>query len=106
MLAAWQQAVRKEGLMSTYRGFGVATASTFAYKGLYFSLYDTAKPLVLGPEEHGAHAATTPSGLALRAGLAAATTFTAATLSYPLDIVRKRLIVDTAAEARGAHAAR
>ena len=97
--AVWRQAVRREGPSSVYRGFGVSVGSTFAYKGLFFSLYDTGKPLVLGAEEHGRHAATTPSGLALRAGLAAATTFVSATAAYPLDVVRKRLIVDTAADA-------
>lgn len=39
MRAVWQQTVAKEGLMSVYRGFGVAVGSTFVYKGLYFSLY-------------------------------------------------------------------
>lgn len=39
MRAAWLQAVRREGLLSAYRGFGVAVASTTVYKGLYFGLY-------------------------------------------------------------------
>ncbi|GBF99816.1 hypothetical protein Rsub_12569 [Raphidocelis subcapitata] len=96
MRATWLQAVRKEGLLSTYRGLPVAASSMALYKALYFGLYDSAKPYVLGAD---APPATTPLGLALRTGLAGATTFTAASVSYPLDIIRKRLIVDTAAEA-------
>jgi hypothetical protein len=152
MRAAWRQAIQKEGLLSVFRGFGVAVGSTFVYKSLYFGLYvsgvpcringiadahhtqatyslhtlhtltnpsnptqpnpqDSAKPLVLGPQDPSPSSsqspsspsaypsAITPKGLALRTGLAVATTFTAASVSYPLDIIRKRLIVDTAAEA-------
>lgn len=39
MRAAWLQAVRREGLLSAYRGFGVAVGSMFVYKSLYFGLY-------------------------------------------------------------------
>lgn len=98
MRAAWLQAVRREGLLSTYRGFGVAVGSTFAYKSLYFGLYDSAKPYVLGGADLSTHTAITPSGLAVRTGLAAATTYASASIAYPLDIIRKRLIVDTAAD--------
>ncbi|KAI8464473.1 MAG: mitochondrial carrier domain-containing protein [Monoraphidium minutum] len=98
MGGAWLQAVRREGLLSAYRGFGVAVGSMVTYKALYFGLYDSAKPFVIrGPA--GEHAATSPRGLALRAALAAATTFGAASVCYPLDVVRKRLIVDAAAAA-------
>lgn len=34
----------------------------------------------------------------MRTGLAAATTFVAASITYPLDIIRKRLIVDVGSE--------
>ena len=64
-----------------------------------FHRQDSAKPIVLGPDSgHAVHSATSPAGLAVRTGLAAATTFAAASISYPLDIIRKRLIVDTAAD--------
>lgn len=39
MRAAWLQAVRREGVLSAYRGFGAAVGSTFVYKALYFGLY-------------------------------------------------------------------
>jgi hypothetical protein len=34
----------------------------------------------------------------MRTGLAAATTFVAASITYPLDIIRKRLIVDVGSD--------
>lgn len=45
----------------------------------------------------------TPSAVLQRTGLAAATTLSAASITYPLDIIRKRLIVDVGSEARQYH---
>ena len=39
MRGALMQAVRKEGVLSAYRGFGVTVASTAFYKSLYFGFY-------------------------------------------------------------------
>jgi hypothetical protein len=47
MLSAWIQAMRADGPLSCYQGFGVAVISMAAYKALYFGLYDTAKNLLL-----------------------------------------------------------
>lgn len=52
MMSAWVQAMRADGPLSCYQGFGVAVASMAAYKALYFGLYDTAK-LVLLPQVCG-----------------------------------------------------
>lgn len=47
MTSAWLQAMRADGPLSCYQGFGVAVLSMAAYKALYFGLYDTAKMLLL-----------------------------------------------------------
>jgi hypothetical protein len=83
--------VAAEGLLSIYQGFGVAVASMAAYKSLYFGLYDTAKELAFG---HTTSLQLTPGSMLAHAALAAATTFTSATITYPLDVIRKRLIID------------
>ena len=155
----WWHAIQREGLRSTYQGFGVAVASMAAYKALYFGLYDTAKErlfgggsstavsggatsseaalhkvgnapdleavtaVAAGEEESrtspsmltAAAPAADPGGgdlraplhhqqqqrlglgpkdLLLRTLLAASTTFVAASITYPLDIIRKRLILE------------
>jgi hypothetical protein len=77
--------------MSIYQGFGVAVASMAAYKSLYFGLYDTAKEMVFG---HTTSLQLTPGSMLAHAALAAATTFTSASITYPLDVIRKRLIID------------
>ena len=37
--------VRSDGLRGLYRGFWISCACIFIYRGLYFGLYDTLKPL-------------------------------------------------------------
>ncbi|KAF6261356.1 mitochondrial carrier domain-containing protein [Scenedesmus sp. NREL 46B-D3] len=96
MLSAWLQAVRSEGPLSCYQGFSVAVISMAAYKALYFGPYDTAKNLLL-PED-GRYLEITPSAVLGRTALAASTTFMAASITYPLDIIRKRLVVDVGSE--------
>lgn len=98
MMSAWVQAMRVDGPLSCYQGFGVAVLSMAAYKALYFGLYDTAK-MVLLPQE-GSQLELTPSAVLSRTGLAAATTYVAASITYPLDIIRKRLIVDVGSDTK------
>lgn len=57
-------------------------------------------PLQGGAADGGGGAALmTPRGMLARTALAASTTFAAASLTYPLDIVRKRLIIDSGSDA-------
>lgn len=32
---------RKEGILGLYRGFGISVVGVFAYRALYFGIYDT-----------------------------------------------------------------
>lgn len=94
MRAAWLQAARSEGPLALYRGLGVALASTAAYKALYFGLYDTVKEMSTSKGSQAAQLdPTSPAVVLQRFALAASTTFAAATLTYPLDTIRKRMIV-------------
>lgn len=86
MWHVWRRAVSEGGLPGLYRGFGVSLAATLAYKSLYFGLYDTSKGYFFG--EGG------DSTLLQKWVLASATVYTSATITYPLDVLRKRLVVD------------
>lgn len=44
-----------------------------------------------------------PKDILTRTALAAATTYTAASVTYPLDIIRKRLIIDVGSERKQYH---
>lgn len=48
--------------------------------------------------QEGRHLELAPKEIATRTALAAATTYIAASVTYPLDIIRKRLIVDVGSE--------
>lgn len=59
--------------------------------------------LLLHCLQEGKHLDLAPKDIITRTALAAATTYAAASLTYPLDIIRKRLIVDVGAERKQYH---
>lgn len=85
LLDVYRKTIASDGLAGLYRGFVPSVMGIVVYRGLYFGLYDSAKPLVLvGPLEGNflASFALGWSSTAL-AGLA----------SYPLDTVRRRMMM-------------
>merc|ERR1712029_914438 len=66
-----------------YRGFTISAVGIFIYRGMYFGLYDTLKPLVLGSD----------AGVTLSFFLGWAVTVTAGLMSYPIDTVRRRMMM-------------
>lgn len=74
-----------DGILGLYRGFGVSIVGITLYRGFYFGIYDTAKPLVLvGPLEGNFFASfflgwgvTTVSGVC----------------AYPFDTLRRRMML-------------
>ena len=42
---------KEEGIRGLYRGFAVSCVGIFLYRGLYFGLHDTLKPIVL-PQDY------------------------------------------------------
>ena len=70
-----------DGIAGLYRGFGPSVIGIVVYRGLYFGLYDSLKPVVLvGPLE-GSFLASFLLGWAVTTG--------ASTASYPLDTVKE-----------------
>ncbi|EFJ52023.1 ADP/ATP carrier protein, probably mitochondrial, partial [Volvox carteri f. nagariensis] len=84
---------RSGGLTALYRGFGVSAAAIGAYKALYFGLYDTACAAM---EQASLRAEMDMAGRGDRWAAANLVVVTASSLTYPLDVVRKRLVADTA----------
>ena len=74
---------KSDGERGLYRGFTISALAIFIYRGLYFGLYDTLKPLMLGPDP-----AFAPSFL-----LGWLVSFTASLLCYPLDTVKCRMMM-------------
>jgi solute carrier family 25 (adenine nucleotide translocator) protein 4/5/6/31 len=50
LLDVYKKTLQTDGLKGLYRGFGISCAGIIVYRGLYFGLYDSLKPIVLKGE--------------------------------------------------------
>ena len=66
--------LKSDGIQGLYRGFTISAVGIFIYRGMYFGLYDTLKPLLLGKD----------AGVFLSFFLGWAVTVTAGLMSYPI----------------------
>lgn len=81
----YKKTLASDGIAGLYRGFGPSVVGIIVYRGLYFGLYDSLKPVVLvGPLE-GSFLASFLLGWTVTTG--------ASTASYPLDTVRRRMMM-------------
>jgi solute carrier family 25 (adenine nucleotide translocator) protein 4/5/6/31 len=87
MVDVYKQTLATDGVAGLYRGFVISCVGIFIYRGFYFGLYDTIKPL-LGEN----------AGFAKSFALGYAVTVSAGLMSYPIDTVR-RLMMMTSGEA-------
>lgn len=52
LIDVYRKTVSSDGIAGLYRGFGVSILGITMYRGMYFGIYDTMKPIVLvGPFE-------------------------------------------------------
>ena len=73
----------KDGMGGLYQGFGISVVGIIFYRAAYFGLFDTGKAVILGDK---------PNILATFL-LGQIVTVTAGIVSYPLDTVRRRLMM-------------
>ncbi|GAV56509.1 Mito_carr domain-containing protein [Cephalotus follicularis] len=85
LLDVYQKTLASDGFVGLYRGFGVSIWGITLYRGMYFGIYDTVKPIILvGPYEGNFFASfllgwsvTTVSGIC----------------AYPFDTLRRRMML-------------
>uniref|UniRef100_A0A2N9J8B6 ADP/ATP translocase n=1 Tax=Fagus sylvatica TaxID=28930 RepID=A0A2N9J8B6_FAGSY len=85
LLDVYSKTFSSDGIIGLYRGFGASIMGITLYRGMYFGLYDTMKPIVLvGPFEGNFFASfllgwsiTTVSGVC----------------AYPFDTLRRRMMM-------------
>lgn len=75
-----------DGFAGLYRGFNISFIGIFVYRGFYFGLYDTIMPM-LGED----------SGLFVRFCVGYAVTVLAGLASYPIDTIRRRMMMTSGA---------
>ncbi|KAI9736605.1 MAG: hypothetical protein M1834_000809 [Cirrosporium novae-zelandiae] len=85
LVDVYKKTLASDGIAGLYRGFMPSVAGIIVYRGLYFGMYDSIKPVVLvGPLE-GSFLASFALGWAVTTG--------AGICSYPLDTVRRRMMM-------------
>ncbi|KAI6162145.1 mitochondrial carrier, partial [Pisolithus thermaeus] len=84
-----RQTLASDGIAGLYRGFVPSVVGIIVYRGLYFGVYDSLKPVVLVGALEGSFLASflLGWGVTIGAGLA----------SYPLDTIRRRMMMTSGA---------
>jgi Mitochondrial carrier protein len=85
LVDVYKKTLASDGIAGLYRGFMPSVAGIIVYRGLYFGMYDSFKPVVLvGPLE-GSFIASFLLGWTVTTGAGIA--------SYPLDTIRRRMMM-------------
>ncbi|KAB8343269.1 hypothetical protein FH972_022857 [Carpinus fangiana] len=85
LVDVYKKTIASDGVAGLYRGFGPSVAGIVVYRGLYFGLYDSIKPVLLTGNLEGNFLASFALGWAVTTGAGIA--------SYPLDTVRRRMMM-------------
>jgi solute carrier family 25 (adenine nucleotide translocator) protein 4/5/6/31 len=83
MADVYKQTIASDGISGLYRGFVISCVGIFVYRGLYFGLYDSLRPILL----------TENSPFILSFALGYSVTVFAGLLSYPIDTIRRRMMM-------------
>lgn len=85
LLDVYRKTYASDGIAGLYRGFVISCVGIIVYRGLYFGMYDSLKPVLLqgNMKDSFIGAFFLGWGITIGAGLA----------SYPLDTVRRRMMM-------------
>lgn len=83
LIDVYKKTLKSDGIAGLYRGFVISCVGIVVYRGFYFGLYDTLKPIVLGAD----------AGVVTSFILGYAVTVSAGLLSYPIDTIRRRMMM-------------
>merc|ERR1711914_48793 len=83
LVDVYVKTIKSDGIQGLYRGFVISAVGIFIYRGMYFGLYDSIKPIVLGDN----------ASVFLSFILGWIVTVTAGLMSYPIDTVRRRMMM-------------
>lgn len=85
ILDVYKKTLKSDGILGLYRGFTPSVAGIVVYRGLYFGVYDSLKPVVLVGGLQGNFFASFALGYVVTTGSALA--------AYPLDTIRRRMMM-------------
>merc|ERR1711981_911109 len=83
LIDVYRKTIKSDGIQGLYRGFVISCVGIFIYRGMYFGLYDSIKPILLGDN----------ASVFLSFLLGWVVTVTAGLMSYPIDTIRRRMMM-------------
>merc|ERR1712158_223127 len=83
LIDVYTKTLKTDGIQGLYRGFTISCVGIFIYRGMYFGLYDSLKPILLGED----------ASVLLSFLLGWGVTITAGLMSYPIDTIRRRMMM-------------
>jgi len=85
LVDVYRKTIQSDGVAGLYRGFNISCVGIIVYRGLYFGLYDSIKPVVLTGALADNLLASFALGWCITTGAGLA--------SYPIDTVRRRMMM-------------
>lgn len=83
IIDVYVKTIKADGIRGLYRGFVISCLCIFIYRGLYFGLYDTLKPIVLTGKDNWMHNFLLGWAVTITSGLTA----------YPVDTIKRRMMM-------------
>ncbi|XP_051123505.1 ADP,ATP carrier protein 1, mitochondrial-like isoform X2 [Andrographis paniculata] len=85
LVDVYRKTLASDGVAGLYRGFYISCFGSIVYRGLYFGMYDSLKPVVLTGKLQDNFMASFGLGWVVTTGASLA--------SYPIDTVRRRMMM-------------
>jgi len=85
LLDVYKKTLASDGIAGLYRGFTISCVGIIVYRGLYFGLYDSIKPVVLTGNMKDSFLGSFLLGWSITIGAGLA--------SYPIDTIRRRMMM-------------
>jgi len=85
LIDVYKKTIATDGIQGLYRGFNISCVGIIVYRGLYFGMYDSLKPVVLTGDLKNSLLASFLLGWAITIGAGLA--------SYPIDTIRRRMMM-------------
>lgn len=83
LIDVYTKTLKSDGIVGLYRGFVISCVGIVVYRGFYFGLYDSLKPILLGSD----------ANVFVSFCLGYAVTVSSGLLSYPIDTIRRRMMM-------------
>merc|ERR1739841_84306 len=88
LVDVYVKTLKTDGIQGLYRGFTISAVGIFIYRGMYFGMYDSLKPILLGDKN---------ASVVLSFLLGWGVTVGSGLMSYPIDTIRRRMMMTSGA---------